>query len=842
MPRAKRMIVLAGAGMLVAGLGATAIAPYIRPSHILHPKSAAPIVVPGKDDDTTILFNGWKISPAGRPIPTNDFLLGGAFSPDGKTLAIANAGYNPHAIHLVDVATEKEVANLGVLRTWNGIAWAKDGKTLYASGGIPAQKNDVLVFAQDADGSWKKSKSFTLTGATPAKTAIAGIALSADGKSLFVLNNSDGKLYVLDTAEGKTLATLEVGDHPIACTLNSDGTLLGIANLGGSEVVAVRVEDPSKPEIVTHLATGDHPNDLTLSKDDRLFVSCGNSDRVDVFDATNGQPIETIKTTLSPNAPSGSTPNAVAVSPDSKTLYVANADNNDVCVIDISERGKAKVKGFIPTGWYPTAVKVSPDGKKLIVGSGKGTGTGPNQVRLPINPDHPANFTHHGHQLRGLISFIDVPDDAKLAEYTRQVVANTPHPDALLAEGAPAAQTAIPVHVGDPSPIKHVLYIIKENRTYDQVFGDMPKGNGDSRLTLFGQDVTPNHHALADQFVLLDNLYCSGEVSQDGHPWSTSAIATDFTQRSWVLGYSGKGETAHNGAVDDPKGGYIWEACKRKGISYRTYGEYANHPSLKDHSCLEFVGKVGPNIVPVGRDMNKADIYLREFKEQEGKGTVPAFAVMSLGEDHTAGTKPGSFAPKSMVGSNDQAIGKIVEGISHSTLWNQFAIFIIEDDAQNGPDHVDSHRTMGLVISPYIKRGTVDSTLYSTASMLRTMELILGLPPLTQYDEAAKPMFNSFTNKPDLTPYTLAAPRIDITVKNSAVAYGAKESLAMDFSGYDKADEDALNRILWHSIKGANVPMPAPVRSAHLQANGVSLRTAKPSRPANAAHHGGDDD
>ncbi len=839
MQPAKRMTVIVGTGLLVAGLSATAIAPYLRPSHILHPKSSLPIVVPGKDGDTTLLFNGWKISPAGRPIPTNDFLLGGAFSPDGKTFAIANCGYNPHAIHLIDVATEKETAYLGVLRTWNGLAWAKDGKTLYISGGIPLAHNDVLVYEKGADGTWAKTKSFGLTGNDPKKTAIAGLTLSADGKSLFVLNNSDGKLYVLDTAEGKTLSTLEVGDHPIACTLNSDGTLLGVANLGGSEIAVVQIDNPEKPTLANHLTTGGHPNDMALSSDNRLFVSCGNADAVDVFDAANGQLLETIRTTLSPKAPSGSTPNAVAVSPDNKTLYIANADNNDVCVVDISESGKAKVKGFIPTGWYPTAVKVSPNGAKLIIGSGKGTGTGPNEVKLPINPDHPSGFVHHGHQLRGLISFVDVPNDAKLAEYTKQVMANTPQTDSLLAEGAAPATTAIPVHLGDPSPIKHVLYIIKENRTYDQVLGDVAKGNGDPKLCLFGMDVTPNHHTLADQFVLLDNLYCSGEVSQDGHPWSTSAIATDFTQRAWVLSYSQKGDTVNTESVDDPKAGYLWDACSRKGISYRTYGEYANHPSLKDHSCLEFVGKIGPNIVPVGRDMNKADIYLREFKEMEGKGTVPAFAVMSLGEDHTAGTRPGAYSPKSMVASNDQAIGKIVEGISHSSLWKEFAIFIIEDDAQNGPDHVDSHRTMGLVISPYIKRGTVDSTLYSTASMLRTMELILGLPPLTQYDEAAKPMFNSFTSKADLTPYTLVAPHIDLNVKNTAVAYGAKQSLAMDFSGYDRADADTLNRILWHSIKGANVPMPAPVTSAHIRANGTSLRTVKPSSPGHPTH---DDD
>ena len=388
---------------------------------------------------------GRSARPDGRS-PTNDFLLGGAFSPDGKTLAIANCGYNPHAIHLIDVATEKEIANLGVLRTWNGLAWAKDGKTLYVSGGIPLAHNDVLVYETGRGRRLDERRRASRSPATiPKKTAIAGLALSADGKSLFVLNNSDGKLYTLDAAEGKTLSTLAVGDHPIACTLNSDGTLLGIADLGGSEVVAVRVEDPAKPEIVSHLATGDHPNDLALSTDDRLFVSCGNAD--------SGRCVRRGQRTADRDDPNHAQPESplrqhartrVAVSPDNKTLYVANADNNDVCVVDISASGKAKVKGFIPTGWYPTAVKVTPDGKKLIIGSGKGTGTGPNEVKLPINPDHPAGFVHHGHQLRGLLSFVDVPDDAKLAEYTRQVMANTPHPDSLLADGAAPADDRDP--------------------------------------------------------------------------------------------------------------------------------------------------------------------------------------------------------------------------------------------------------------------------------------------------------------------------------------------------------------------------------------------------------------
>jgi YVTN family beta-propeller protein len=717
------------------------------------------------------------------------------------------------------------------VRAGNGIVWRSDGKRLYIAGGISNPVNDIYVIEQNADGKWVQGKGFKLTGNDPNKTRITGLALSNDDKTLFAANDYDNHLYALRPDDGKSISRTEVGDHPIACRLSADGNYIGVANWGGASISVFRLTDPAAPEFIMEIKTGAHPNDAALSSDGRSFVSCAGTDAVTVIDAQTGQPQETIKTTLTPDSVTGSTPNAVAVSPDNKTLYVANADNNDVCVVDISEPGKSHVSGFIPTGWYPTAVLVSPDGKKVIIGSGKGTGTGPNPVKLPINPNVPSGFEHHGHQLKGMISFVDAPTADRLKDYTRQVTENIPYRDTQKQEVAGDAKTAIPTRVGDPSPIKHVLYIIKENRTYDQVFGDMAKGNGDPKLCLFGQDVTPNHHALADQFVLLDNLYCSGEVSQDGHPWSTSAYVTDFTQRSWVLSYSGKGETNGNDNVEDPQGGFIWEACRRKGLSYRTYGEYAGHKSLKEHSSLEFIGKGKPGSAPPGRDMGRADIFIREFKAFEDAGTIPAFMIMSLGEDHTSGTSPGAHTPKAMVASNDQAVGKIVDALSHSSAWKEFAIFIIADDAQNGPDHIDSHRTMGLVISPYVRRGAVDSTMYSTASMLHTIELILGLPPLTQYDAAATPMFASFTDRADLTPYSLLAPKIDLSAKNAATAYGAQLSAKMDWSGYDRVDEDALNRILWHSIKGADVPMPSPVRRALISRNGT-LPTASKSRDA----------
>ena len=818
---------LFGMGITAVGLGAAARLPRLLDAHVSHPHTGQPLTVPGKDGDATLLFNGWKITPAGRAtIPTGDILLGGAISPDGKLLAICNAGYAKHALHIVDIASEKEVANIPIPHTWNGIAWSPDGMKIYVGGGVSAAGNDIYTI-ENTNGKWAEGKILKLTGNDAKTTCVAGIALSPDGKILYALNNSDNKLYILDAVTGDAKSTLEVGDHPYACQLIANGTILSVTCLGGKSGVAVDVHDTQNPKVAGKVETGEHPNEFVFSKDLRIFVSCGNADAIYAFSLTDGKLSEKIRTTLLPTSPAGSTPVALAISPDEKTLYVANADNNDVCVIDISKPGESKVKGFIPTGWYPTSIHISPDGKKLIVGSGKGVGSHPNPGTVkPADPVAPADykFQYIGMQLNGFLSFVDVPTDEQLVKYSQQVYANTP--DIIQKSAQLMEKTAVPTKVGEASPIKHILYIIKENRTYDQVFGDIAIGNGDANLTLFGRDVTPNHHALAEQFVLLDNLYCNGEVSVDGHQWCDAGIVTEFMQRAWVYSYSGKGSLNESASVSEPQSGYIWDACKKKGLSYRSYGEsfkahsseaapepvVAATTSLVGHGSERFVGVGWPKGKPF-RDTDKADIFLSEWKEFEQKNALPNFMIMSLGEDHTRGTTPGAFTPKAAVASNDQALGKIVDGISHSPSWKDTAIFVVEDDAQNGPDHVDSHRTVALVISPYTKRGIVDSTMYSQASMLRTMELILGLNPMTQYDQSAPPMFASFSAKADLTEYTLVGPRIDLTAKNANNAIGAATSRKLDFSDYDRADENKLNRVLWASIKGINTPYPAPVRS-----------------------------
>ncbi|HEY1380922.1 MAG TPA: beta-propeller fold lactonase family protein, partial [Gemmataceae bacterium] len=561
--------------------------------------------------------------------------------------------------------------------------------------------------------------------------------------------------------------------------------------------------------------------------DDRLFVACGSSNCVSVIDTKRGVVTETVFTALFPRAPEGSTPDAVAVTPDGRTLFVANADNNCVAVVDIADRDRSQVKGFIPTGWYPTALAVTPDGKNLLVGVGKGLQTKAN----PPNEDKPnargRRFPHVGSTLSGALSIVPIPDEGRLKGYTAQVYRNCPYADRLLTAAPHPVKTAIPTKVGDPSPIKYVIYIIMENRTYDQVFGDIKRGNGDPALVMFGEEVTPNRHKLVNEFVLLDNLYCNGHVSRDGHPWSTMAYNTDYIARDWSLTYSQRKGVADDeaGRLTNAPAGHIWDAAARAGVSYRNYGEggrrvstgnglervEAKNPGLIGHLSLEYgAPAVGGRV----RDTDRVEVFLKEYREFEKAGTMPRLITMSLPEDHTTGTSPGTFTPQACVASNDLALGRLIDAVSHGSLWKETAIFVIEDDAQNGPDHVDAHRTAGLVVSPYCKRGTLDSTQYSTVSMVRTIELILGLPPLSQYDAAARPMFDSFTDTPDLRPYTHVSPRIDLTARNTILSYGAERSRKMDFSDVDLIDDFEMNEILWRAVKGPAAPVPPAARRA----------------------------
>ncbi|HEX3447126.1 MAG TPA: alkaline phosphatase family protein [Isosphaeraceae bacterium] len=801
----------------------------------------------GPTDKGFLLPNGWKLQPAGEQVPQSDLPLNIVAMADNRHALVATSGYNSHDLSLVDL-DQKRVANRQTVReSWFGLAVSPEGDRVWWSGGGGSKVHAFRLADQrlaNENGPEPETKDRTRVPKGQGHFG-GGIALDRNRKRLYSLDVDRGTLAALDLVDRKEVKSVPAGTRPYDVALARNGLQLYVSDWAGR---TVRVLDAGDLRTVAKVAVGEHPNQIAVHPhDDRVFVACASSDSVSVIDATRGIVIETIHTALFPRSPEGSTPDALAIAPDGKTLFVANADNNNVAVIDIAAPSRSQVKGFIPTGWYPTAVAVTPDGKRLLIGVGKGLQTKSNAIPPPLlgdakagseakargemtrektdrDPRHP----HVGATLSGSLSIVTVPDDKTLAEYTETVYKNCPYSDKMLTDSPYPAQTAIPTKVGNPSPIKHVLYIIKENRTYDQVFGDMPRGNGDSSLVMFGREVTPNHHKLAEQFVLLDNLYCNGHVSADGHPWSTMAYGTDYIARNWALTYSRRAgiDDDDDGDLSNAPSGYLWDLCARNGRSYRNYGEYGRRVSQPDGSIkMEaavpgLVGHMSPDYgiskVPGkrARDTDNADTFLREFREFEQNGNLPQLMIMSLGEDHTTGTRPGTFTPRACVASNDLALGRIVDAITKSKYWPETAIFVIEDDAQNGPDHVDAHRTIGLVISPFTRRNYLDSTQYSTVSMIRTFELILGLPPLSQYDAAARPMFDSFTDKADLATFTHEPPRIDLNEINEVTAYGADRSLKMDFDEYDKIDDFELNEILWRSIKGKDAPLPPAVRRA----------------------------
>ncbi len=412
-----------------------------------------------------------------------------------------------------------------------------------------------------------------------------------------------------------------------------------------------------------------------------------------------------------------------------------------------------------------------------------------------------------------------------MADCTAQAFRCSPlKSDARVAARRPPGNP-VPQQPGDVSPIKYCIYVIKENRTYDQVLGDLPEGNGDPNLCLFPEKLTPNHHRLAREFVVLDNFYMESEISADGHEWTMGAYATDFVEKTWPLTYghngSGKFPYPSEGVfpIAAPAGGYLWDRAREAGVSYRSYGEFINRGKTPNDPGHTRVTALQGNFDPWYRgwdlsypDVQRARRFIEELKRFEAVGDMPRLQIVRLPNDHTHGTTAGQLTPRAMVADNDLAFGMSVEAVSRSKFWSQTAIFVVEDDAQNGSDHVDAHRTIAFVISPYTRRGTVDSTLYSTSSMLRTMELILGLQPMTQFDAAATPMYNSFQTQPDLRPYQSSPANVNLNERNSPLAWGS--DLPMNFAKEDAADDLLLNEVIWRSMRGADHPMPPPTRAA----------------------------
>jgi hypothetical protein len=417
---------------------------------------------------------------------------------------------------------------------------------------------------------------------------------------------------------------------------------------------------------------------------------------------------------------------------------------------------------------------------------------------------------------------IPTPSAADLSDYTQQVYANSPYTRTREQTAPGEEHNPIPRSVGEPSPIKYVFYVLKENRTYDQVLGDETRGNGDTSLVLFGNRITPNAHAIVEDFVLLDNFYVNAEVSADGHNWSMAGYATDFTEKTWPTNYSGRGgdyDFDGHRPIANPTNGFIWDYCARAGVPFRNYGEFMDNgsptlPVLKvpANYCAKYPGW---NLDI--QDVYRESVFEHDFDSLVALGAVPHFNTVYLPNDHTSGLNKGSYTPFAHVADNDLALGRLVDHLSHSPIWPQCAIFVLEDDAQDGPDHVDAHRSPAYVISPYVRRHSVDHTLYSTTSILRTMELILGLPPMSQFDAASTPLFASFMATPDLSPFSALPASVDINGRNTGDGPAARLSRHFDLSDPDRIPDRLMNAVLWQAIKGEGSVVPQPRRSAFVQ-------------------------
>ena len=809
----------------------------------------------GKPDGSMLLPNLWSLRPAGDHVELGDFPVNIAVHPKGQVAAVLHCGYSPHEIVLVDLEKKQISSRVPLTEAFYGITFSADGKKLYCSG---ASGEEIFRFDY-ADGRLTNQARISLRNEHDQGTP-AGLAVDRSGRTAYVANlwdNAISRVRLSDNSVSDILLASNKVSHaeaseesdedtdtkaankradaalwakqpeavfPYAVALDESRNRLYATLWGGSGVAVVNLKTD---KVLNHWKTGEHPCETILRRDGKfLFVANANDNTVTVIDTKKGATVETIWATLFPQSPRGATPNSLALSRDETLLFVANANINAIGVFDVETPGHSRALGFIPSGWYPTSVRVTPDGKHLLIANGKGNTAkanprGPQPVRGRSTEEYIARL------FRGTLSIVDLPPKkrlpAQMAAWTADVLKCTPlRPDASVAAKR-NPDNPIPERPGDPSPIKHCIYIIKENRTYDQIFGDMREGNGDPKLCLFPEQVTPNHHQLARDFVLLDNFYVESEVSADGHEWTMAAYATDFVEKTWPLNYGHKKTKfpyPSEGVfpIAAPASGYLWDRARDAGISYRSYGEFVQNSASSNAPVTSRVKSLEGHFDPWFRsfdlnypDAKRAERFISELKRFENEGDMPQLQIVRLPNDHTHGVTRGSRTPLAYLADNDVALGMVVEAVSRSKFWPTTAIFVVEDDAQNGPDHVDAHRTVALVLSPYTRRRAVDSTMYSTSSMLRTMELILGLQPMTQFDAAATPMFNAFTNQPNTEPFVALPANVDLTATNGMAAWGSE--IKFNLAREDAVDDLLFNEVIWRSIHGAESPMPAPVRA-----------------------------
>lgn len=760
------------------------------------------------------LPNGWSLTSVGKQLPLGDLPLNMAVSHDKKLLAVTNNGQSKQSIELFDVERDIRTDSVEIAKSWYGLAFSENNKYLYASGG----NDNWIVRYSISNGKLSEESKYILGEPLPNLVSPTGIALDESADRMYVTTKEDNSLYIFGIKDHKLIKKVPLTKPAYMNVLSKDKKTLYISSWGGKKV---QLFDTKSTRLSGEIPVGSHPNEMCLSNNGQyLYVANSDDNNVSVISTKENKVVEILNAALYPDAPPGSTTNGLALSDDDKTLYIANANNNCLAVFDVSEPVRSYSKGFIPVGWYPTNVKWVKN--KIYVTNGKGL----TSLGNPLGPNptnKKATVTHHegdteievpvqyiGGLFKGTLSVIPEPDGAQLEIYSRAVYNNTPYSKEkeMYTEGG--QNNPIPFRVGDNSPIKYVFYIIKENRTYDQVLGDMPEGNGDESLVLFGEKITPNQHKLARNYVLFDNFYVDAEVSMDGHNWSMGAYANDYIEKTWPTSYgkrggSYSGEGQHY--MGNNSNGFIWDNCKRNNVTYRSYGEFgsgpkANLPVLEGHMATGFKG-YDLNF----KDIHRFEQWKHDFDSLLLIDAVPQLSTVRFGNDHTQGLAKGRPTPYAQVADNDLAVGLFIEHLSKSKIWNESVVFILEDDAQNGPDHVDAHRSILFVVGPHVKRNFIDHTMYSTSGVLRTIELILGMPPMTQYDAAATPLWRCFTDKPDYSTYTHIPAQIDLDAVNGENSLSAI-SESMDFSQEDRVPDLLFNQVLWQGLKGENPPPP----------------------------------
>jgi DNA-binding beta-propeller fold protein YncE len=790
-----------------------------------------------------LIPNGQIVQPVGRQIPLDTFPMAAVMTPDKRHLLILHGGYNKPSVAVFNAATMTELSRVPFDDAWLGLAVHPNGTTVYVGG---ASRHNVHELTLSAEGKLTPSRTFEVTPSAQRKPTdfLGDLALSPDGRLIFLTDLFNNAVKVINPQSGRVIENWKTARRPYKILFHPDGKTFFVSSWADGTVTQ---HDSQNGTVVNRVFAGPHATDMVWrekkTSDEesesesfkaRIFVTLGNTNTVraiGVSESKELKAIETINVALYPDSPAGMTPSALALSPDENSLYVVCSDANAVAAVNVSS-ARSRVLGFIPTGWYPTAARAMDD-KRLLVLNGRGSRSlpnpkGPSPVRLPANEHLGAGAPpqYVGRLQVGSASLIQTVDPADLLAWTDQVRRNIPYTEEKRHLGHRGDTTVIPAHASDKSPIEHVVYIVKENRTYDQVFGAIGKGNSDPSLTVFGPKVTPNHHKLANEFALLDNFYVNADVSADGHNWTTAAIAPDYVQRMWPNSYAGRRKTYdYEGGepAATPPAGYIWHNVLAKGLRLRNYGYHVvNRPldQVKNDAHIESVRD--PALIPHTHfgfrafdldylDVDRAKIFIADLGRMEAEKRFPHFSVMRLGNDHTSGASAGKRTPVAQVADNDAALGMIVEALSRSSFWPKMAIFVLEDDAQNGPDHVDSHRSPAFVISPYSRTGAVDSTFYNTTSMLRTMERILGLKPLTMHDAGARPMVGLFTATPNTAPYVAVKPNVSLDERNPANTALARRSARLRFTEADEIDDNELNEILWLAVRGSQPP--TPVRS-----------------------------